>query len=303
MRKPLILGALVCFFAVSAHPQAPQTESQQPARQFMLSSGNSVSLAPAWVEREQVRLTPPSRLAESAPLLVLSEIHAFDNYADHSVLVLAASNNPFLGRDARFLDTRMHAPLGSGSALTDYLFYFFFPPPRSCIAGASETFESRAHDLDTDDSDHKENPRDFDISYDCIFTPTLPDFYSSEISRSLHVSRSGGKTHWEGYLQQFYLPPMVQIDSNGMTFYVFEAQGQSPLSLAKVNHFNLPDDLQGAQVDFFWAIGAPSPFPFLRDPTRKNVPLIHVAYAGLGFGPNKRLDFLSILRTVSAPQP
>jgi hypothetical protein len=302
MNKPLILAAACCFLTASALAQSPQIQPERPARRIMLSSGSAISLDDSWTEREDVRRTPPGRLAASAPPLAFSEIHAFDNQRGHSVLVLAVSSNPFLGRDAQSLDAQMHAPLGSGSTLTSYLFYFFFPPPRSCIEGASAAYDSRAHDVDGEKSDQDSHP-DFDISYGCVFAPTLEDFYSSQLSTGLHVSRFGGASHWEGRLQQFYLLPMEQMDFNGMTFFVFEAQGQSPLTLGAINHFNLPDDLQGAQVDFFWAIGAPSPFPFVRDPARKNVPLLHVAFAGVGFGPNKRPDFLSILRTISAPQP
>ena len=77
---------------------------------------------------------------------------------------------------------------------------------------------------------------------------------------------------------------------------MFEAQGRMQLDLAAVNHFNLPDEMQGAQADFFWAVGAPSPFPFFRDPQRKNVPLIQVAYAGIGLGPDKRDIFIRLLQ-------
>lgn len=71
------------------------------------------------------------------------------------------------------------------------------------------------------------------------------------------------------------------VEASGLTFYVFEAQGRMWLDLATVDHFNLPDEMQGAKADFFWAVGAPSPFPFIRDPQRKNVPLIQVVYTGI----------------------
>jgi len=71
------------------------------------------------------------------------------------------------------------------------------------------------------------------------------------------------------------------VEASGLTFYVFEAQGRMWLDLATVDHFNLPDEMQGAKADFFWAVGAPSPFPFIRDPQRKNVPLIQVVYTGM----------------------
>jgi hypothetical protein len=41
------------------------------------------------------------------------------------------------------------------------------------------------------------------------------------------------------------------VETNGLTFYVFEAQGLTQLDLATVDHFNLPDELNGAQADFF----------------------------------------------------
>jgi hypothetical protein len=70
------------------------------------------------------------------------------------------------------------------------------------------------------------------------------------------------------------------------------------LDLPTVDHFNLPDEMQGAQADFFWAVGAPSPLPFLRDPQRKNVPPIQVAYTGMGLGPDKHDIFMRLLRQV-----
>lgn len=96
----------------------------------------------------------------------------------------------------------------------------------------------------------------------------------------------------------FYLTPMEKVEANGLAFYVFEAQGRMQLDLATVNHFNLPDEMQGAQADFFRAVGAQTPFPFFRDPQRKNVPLIQVAYAGIGLGPDKRDIFMRLLRQV-----
>jgi hypothetical protein len=65
---------------------------------------------------------------------------------------------------------------------------------------------------------------------------------------------------------------------------------------------NLPDSLQGMQSDFFWAIGAPSPFPFIPDVTRKNVRVIHVVYGAVGPGSNKKSDFMAIFRTVHVPR-
>jgi hypothetical protein len=104
-----------------------------------------------------------------------------------------------------------------------------------------------------------------------------------------------------GIYPDFYLTPMEKVEANGLTFYVFEAQGRTQVDMTAVNQFNLPDEMQGAQADFFWAVGAPSPFPFSRDPQRKNVQVIQVAYAGIGLGPNKRDIFMRLLRQVRSP--
>jgi hypothetical protein len=58
--------------------------------------------------------------------------------------------------------------------------------------------------------------------------------------------------------------------------------------------------LQGAQADFYWAIGAVSPFPWVYDGGRPNQQLIHVAYAGVGLGGNKRAEFMALLQKVQA---
>jgi len=102
----------------------------------------------------------------------------------------------------------------------------------------------------------------------------------------------------QNYLCRLFKIMRKYTEANGLTFYVFEAQSRMQLDLATVNHFNLPDEMQGAQADFFWAVGAPSPFPFFRDPQRKNVPVIQVAYAGMGLGPDKRDIFMRLLRQV-----
>ncbi len=99
----------------------------------------------------------------------------------------------------------------------------------------------------------------------------------------------------------FYLPSVEQVETNGLTFFVYEAQGLEQLTLETVRQFNLPEDLRGAQVDFFWAIGAPSPFPFMVDPTHRNVPLIHVVYAGANLGANQRPVFMKLLQNVTVP--
>jgi hypothetical protein len=142
---------------------------------------------------------------------------------------------------------------------------------------------------------------DLSIRTYCKHAPTLADFYSRELSPGVLFQATNGAELASGIYPEFYLTPMEKVEANGLTFYVFEAQGRTQLDLATVNHFNLPDEMQGAQVDFFWAVGAPSPFPFFRDPQRKNVPVIQVAYSGIGLGPDKRDIFMRLLRQVHAP--
>ena len=146
--------------------------------------------------------------------------------------------------------------------------------------------------------DQKTVSPDLSIRTDCKHAPTLADFYSRELSSGVLFQATNGVERASGIYPEFYLTPMEKVEANGLTFYVFEVQGRMQLDLATVNHFNLPDEMQGAQADFFWAVGAPSPFPFFRDPQRKNVPLIQVAYAGIGLGPDKRDIFMRLLRQV-----
>ena len=103
----------------------------------------------------------------------------------------------------------------------------------------------------------------------------------------------------------FQLASMEQVDVSGMTFFVFEGQSQHAVDEDTVNRFKLPKEMQGAHADFFWAIGAESPFPFVRDENRKDVPLIHLAYAGLAPGPNpnKRPEFMDLLHHVKYRKP
>lgn len=65
--------------------------------------------------------------------------------------------------------------------------------------------------------------------------------------------------------------------------------------------FQLARRNAGGTAGFFWAVGAPSTCPFLRDPQSKNVSLIQVAYAGIGLGPDKRDIFMRLLRQVHSP--
>src|SRR5713226_8948689 len=277
-----------------------QTQPEVELRRFSLSSGASIEVSPEWIEREQMPLPPSPRLARFAPQVTFLEFAALENPKMHSVLRIATTTNPFLGDDEAALDVQMHGAAGSGNGLADYLFYFFFSPPRDCLDGGSEAY--RRAKSQAASADKTTVSPDLSIRTDCKHAPTLGDFYSRELSPGILFQATNGVERASGIYPELYLAPMEKVEANGLTFYVFEAQSRSQLDLAAVDHFNLPDEMQGTQADFFWAVGAPSPFPFFRDPQRKNVQVIEVAYAGIGLGPNKRDIFLRLLRQVRSPR-
>ena len=308
-----LLGFLVSGVAAQVSPQSPpsladgaeqssrssQAQSQVELNRFSLLGGTSIDVAPDWIEREQMPLPPSPRLAPFAPQVTFLEFTALENPKRHSVLRIAATTNPFLGSDEVALDEQMHGAAGSGSGLADYLFYFFFSPPRDCLDGGSEAYRKAKSQAEL--PDQTTVSPDLSIRTDCKHAPTLADFYSRQLSPGVLFQVTNGVELAGGIYPEFYLTPMEKVEANGLTFYVFEAQGRMRLDLAAVDRFNLPDEMQGAQADFFWAVGAPSPFPFFRDPQRKNVPVIQVAYAGIGLGPDKRDIFMRLLRQVHSP--
>jgi hypothetical protein len=279
--------------------QSSQAKPQVELTRFSLLSGASIDVSPDWVEREQMPLPPSPRLAQFAPQVTFLEFMALENPKMHSALRIATTTNPFLGGDEVALDVQMHGAAGSGNGLADYLFYFFFSPPRDCLDGGSEAYRKAKSQAES--ADQTTVSPGLSIRTDCKHAPTLADFYSRELSPGVLFQATNGVERANGIYPEFYLTPMEKVEANGLTFYVFEAQGRMQLDLATVNHFDLPDEMQGAQADFFWAVGAPSPFPFFRDLQRKNVPVIQVAYAGIGLGPDKRDIFMRLLHQVRSP--
>jgi hypothetical protein len=276
--------------------RSPQAKPQMELKRFSLASGTSIDVSPDWIEREQLPLPPSPRLAQFAPQVTFLEFMALENPKVHSALRIATTTNPFLGTDEVALDVQMHGMADSGNGLEDYLFYFFFSPPRDCLDGGSEAYKKARSQAELPDQTAASS--DLNIRTDCKHPPTLEGLYSQQLSPGVLFQITNGVEFAHGIYPDFYMTPMEKVEANGLTFYVFEAQGRMQLDLPTVNHFNLPDEMQGAQADFFWAVGAPSPFPFFRDPQRKNVPLIQVAYAGIGLGADKRDNFMRLLRQV-----
>jgi hypothetical protein len=251
-----------------------------------------------WVQRDTKELPPSPPLARFAPPFTFLDFTELENLRTHSALRIGMTNNLFLGRDEVALDTQMlhtqiHDAAGSANSLMDYLFYFFFPPPRDCLDGGAEAYRNARVQVS---ADQNTGAPDLSIRTDCHYAPTVAEFYASQLSSGVEFQASNGVERVGGGYRQFYSPPMEKLESNGLTFYVFEAQGLTRLDQPTLDYFNFPDDLQGTQTDYFWAVGAPSPFPFYLDPQRKNVTLIQVAYAGVGLGPNEREYFMGLLR-------
>jgi hypothetical protein len=291
--------------ATSAPP--PTTDSQAATKDessgtlvHHLAADISVALPAAWQEFEIGSMPPPTAIANYAPPFHLTGILALQNPKQVAMLQFATSSNPLIGHDSNWLDSQMHMPSGSGMSVLDLIFYYFFPPTSTCIeqvltqdpkasfaplpAGASGSDLSSGSVLQ--------------VSLACKPPATLPGFFQSQVSGGITFAQTNGGPRAFADIAKFYLGPMERVAIGGMVWYVFEAQRIDPLGPNAGTNFNLTGNLQGAQADFFWAIGAISPFPFVNDSLRGNQPLIHVAYASVGVNGNKHADFMALLQKV-----
>jgi hypothetical protein len=275
----------ISFAAPKASPR-PQEEAI-----YSLPSGVSIAVPGTWITTKSDIDSPPELLAGSAPPVHFTEVLLLEDAQDASVLLLAASNNPLVGRDEYWLDTQMHSPKDSPMSLPNFLFYLFFPPPSGCLTGAEDSYTGAGRA-----STEEGEPPDLEVYLTCQFTPTLPNFYAAQISTGIILRKKGDKLRALAVLNDFYLAPMEVVDSAGFTFYVFEAKGSKRVTAGDTAFFQLPDTVEGTQPDFFWAVGAETPFPFTRERARASNAIIHLAYAGLGS--NERTEFLRLLRTV-----
>ncbi len=257
-----------------------------------------------WSAHSDALLPPPPLFIASAPHLVFSELLLLENRTAPTILQLGVSDNPFLGSDAQQLDTRMH------ERLVRDLFYFFFPPPRTCLAGAKASFEEARRKEDErvrrEEEEQEKNQKKpavvrkaIILSQACEFSATSPDLYAAQLSSGIILRETKQGDRAEGPWRNFYLPPMEQVEIRGKTFFLFEARAAQVLERGDIEAFGLPDERRGARAHFFWAIGANSPFPFLRDPQRKDLQLIHVVYACLSLDGNARAEFLKLLDSIA----
>jgi len=260
-------------------------------RSYSLTSSYSVTLSGGWAATSESSVPPPAPLSPYAPFHLSGNL-VLANASRGAILQFAVSNNPFIGHDAYWLDTQMHSPGSSGMSLLDLLFYYFFPPSDACIHEVLTTYApaSRVSPMD--------GPPYMQVYYSCPLSDTLSDFYAAQVSAGVTFQLTDNGTRVLAPVGAFYVAPMEQVDESGMTFFVFEAQGMNGVPADAAGRFHLPENAPGGQPDFFWAIGAPSPFPFVADADRKDVEILHVAYARLGVDADARAEFLDVLRQI-----
>jgi hypothetical protein len=293
----LAWAALSGTAAAQASAGAAAGESAARMIEHGIANGVSVELPVAWTEFKPG--DAPVALAPYSPPFHLGGILALQNSQASAIVQFATSDNPLLGHDANWLDGQLHMPSGSGMSLVDFLFYYFFPPSATCINEAMAN-NSRASFAPAPNDSSSDSPPVLQVSYACRHDVTLDGFFGAQVSTGITFVQTNGGPRAYGMTAQFYLAPMERVTSPGMTWYVFSAQRLSPITAGASAHFNLPTNLQGAQAEFYWAIGAVSPFPWVNDGGRPNQQLIHMAYAGVASGGSKRAEFMAMLQKVQA---
>lgn len=293
----LAWGSIAWTAGAQASAGAAAGESAARLIEHGITNGVSVELPLAWTEFKPG--DAPVALAPYSPPFHLGGILALQNLPANAIVQFATSDNPLLGHDANWLDGQMHMPSGSGMSMIDLLFYYFVPPSASCINEAL-TNNARASFAPAPNSASTDAPPVLQVSYACRHEVTLEGFFGAQVSSGITFVQTNEGPRAYGTTPQFYLAPMERVTSPGMTWFVFEAQRVNPVTPGASAHFNLPANLQGAQADFYWAIGAVNPFPWVYDGGRTNQQLIHMAYAGVGLGGNKRAEFMALLQRVQA---
>jgi hypothetical protein len=287
------------------------TDSQDGAKPegvvHHLAADVSILLGPSWLEFDIGAMPPPPALASYAPPFHLNALLALQNPKNNSVLQIATSTNPLIGRDSNWLDAQMHMPSGSGMSVLDLFFYYFVPPTRECIEQVltqdpKATFAALPDSASTPGAggssiDSSSSPV-LQVSLACKAPATMMGFFQAQLSGGITFAQTNGGPRAFATIRKFYLAPMEHVNIGGMSWYIFEAQRVDAVGPNASANYNLAQNYQGAQSDYFWAIGAIAPFPFVNDGPRPNQPLIHVAYASVGVNGNKHAEFMALLQRV-----
>ena len=277
-----------------------------------LAGAVSIPLGANWGENAANELPPPAELQNYAPPFHISAILPIQNSRAGTILQLAISDNPLVGKDSNWLDEQMHKPAGSGMSVLDMLYYFFFPPTQQCMVEAQNTVakatfapspaaaSATATGAPTPSSGDSSDP-EMQLTYQCKRDATLESFYAAQLSNGITFVQTNQGPRAFSVVPQFYLAPMERVQSQGITWYVFEAQRTEPVSQGAMQHFrSFGPVIDGAQADFFWAIGAPDPLPFGADVAggADSRRVIHVAYASVTSGSNNHERFITLLQRV-----
>jgi hypothetical protein len=180
-----------------------------------------------WVQHDPKETPPSPPPARFAPPFNFLKFTELENPSTHSVLRIGTTNNVFLGQnevelETQMLQTQTQGATASENSLMDYLFYFFFPPPRDCLDGGAEAYRMARVQVR---ANQNTGAPDLSVRTDCRYAPTLAEFYASQLSSGVEFQVTNGAEKLGGIYRQAYFRPMEKLESNGMTFYVFEAQG------------------------------------------------------------------------------
>ena len=285
-------GAMILGGALAPEPAR---QSRSPIIQEIphsLPQGFSIGLTADWADQGEGE--PPSPLLTgSAPPMRFERKLTLESAAKRALLQVGVSNNIFLGRDSYWLDEQLHSPNNSGLSLPDFLFYFFFPPPASCLSASTDAYAGAGRA-----SVENGGQPDIEVYLDCKFAPTIADFYSSQIGPGVILRQTENGLRAIGVVNDFYRAPMEEMSFSGLTFFIFEARQPEGISPETAQRFRLPQEFVGWQSDYFWAVGSKTPFPFVSDANAKDARLIHVAYATLTKSGGAHDDFVGLLHRV-----
>jgi hypothetical protein len=293
--RPILALAVVALFSA---PKASIAGQEDVKRTLSVASRAHITVTTDWSQRSDIDPPPVTPLLSVSPEFGFSDFGVLENRGRPAILEIGVSGNPFIGKNSVEVDTLIHESLLSS------LFSLFFPPPRNCLAMARSAFDEELHKNDEvesgsgDRSESRASSQPIHVNQECRFNLAPLDFYASQLSRIIILHGTRSPRHIEPTPHTFYLPPMEQVEIAGKTFFIFEARADHALQLREVQSLGLADDRQGARAYFFWAIGATTPFPFLRDAQRKDLQIVHVVYATLAFDGEAREEFRSMLNSV-----
>lgn len=277
---------------------------QSLVREFSLPGRATVKLAGDWLTRREAEPPPTTMLVPSAPPLRFTETMVLESRRLPAVLVLAASDNPFVGYTPAQLDLELVAEPRPGRGLLDYFFYFFFPPPAGCLARGRSAFDrAERHQQEARDrqagSDRPLPPRQpVRVRQECEPSPAPREFFAGQLSPAIVLRSMRHEVEVRGEFGEFYRPNPEEVQLGDFTFFLFEAESPRMVDRLEIERFGLDDTRQGEQAHFYWAVGARTPFPFLADPARKDVELIHVAFATLAPRGQGRSRFRALLESI-----